>query len=96
MSEHTPSPWDFHTTSAGTHAVTADDRQIHIATFGWSGSSDTDTSVANGVLAAAAPDLLAACEAMLDASDGAFEDCDCGECETVRQATAAIAKARGE
>lgn len=88
MSSHTPGPWR---TEGGclSHRV-----EIWTNT-GWQvGTWDDETHniCSNARLIAAAPDLLAACEALVDACDnGSRSAIECAEI-----ARAAIAKAKGE
>ena len=69
---------------------------VHRVILVTTGEKDTALTPADKALIAAAPNLKAACEVMLDAFDRAYEGCDCGECEAVRQAEAASARAKGE
>ena len=77
MAEHTPRPWEFYITSAGTLTITAQDRQVVIATMGSvkPGWLKLEERIANGQLQAAAPELLAACEAS-EAEEDHFRNCD--------------------
>ncbi len=60
MSEHTPGPW---TVDDITCQLESDDVVIGVIY----GADDSDVGWANGCLARAAPDLLAACKAFLEA-----------------------------
>ena len=102
-SKHTPGPW------TAIKATYSDDRGTndfwHVAYTDrgktWSMKTAGDEGRANAYLIAAAPALLAACKAMLDAADGSFWDDDGITIETVRaeetieQLRAAIAAAEG-
>ena len=97
--QHTPGPWtmDGATIEAAGHASVVGIYQEHSgALYG--------ESLANARLCAAAPDLLEACEALLDETTGYVStatDCECGRFDEAKtcahqRARAAIAKARGE
>lgn len=101
--QHTPGPWVF--VDAETKAVEGFAKQCvirgagkQIAAFSWQTPSKAfpsrEESKANARLIAAAPDLLRAGEALLDAAERhIFGD----ECKAERDAfSAAIAKARGQ
>lgn len=89
MSEtHTPGPWDAKRSAHGnewSHWIEAGVNRQMVAAIGSFADSD-----ANALLIAAAPDLLAACEAMLDTWDSNDEDAIIEACDMAR---AAIAKA---
>ena len=92
---HTPGPWSVGTYKEH-HAVTLSDGRI-CCTTGYIGASDEDESVANAHLISAAPQLLAAIEALFDADmehvlmvDGKYDQID-----AIAMGHAAIAKATG-
>ncbi len=87
---HTPGPWRY------------DSGKIWTPRGWWVASvyedMEEDIKGANGRLLAAAPDLLEALEAMLSytAELNPLQGCDGRDHPAVNQASAAIAKARGE
>ena len=92
MSKHTPGPWEVERSLNGDYSVR------HTAT-GNHPICDvfyvTETGQANASLIAAAPDLLAACKALLEMP--MLTDKTYDQVQAVRKlATAAIAKATGE
>jgi hypothetical protein len=96
MTNHTPGPWRFH---SETGFIGSDHGYVPIATpFQETWQTGKPQAVANARLIAAAPDLLAALEALTDPEGhiyhGRYPDGPCtGECQAVR---AAILKATGE
>lgn len=98
MSSHTPGPWNAVKSQPRIYWIDAHEQPCaygHIATV-FEGGKDPDENAANARLIAAAPDLLAALEALVD--DTEHRDHDCGDEEwcPVHKARAAIAKARGK
>lgn len=90
--QHTPSPWSMG--RAATDTAIYDRLGGHIATL--PAMLPSDEILANARLIAAAPDLLAALEALLD---NALEDCPNPTrhfIDAADAANAAIAKAKGE
>lgn len=90
---HTPGPWQFD------GQVILDEDGSHVASpIGCDTVDCDDEAIANARLIAAAPDLLAACEAFL----GEIDEIDaCGQrhgigAEIIAAVEAAIAKARGK
>jgi len=115
MSEakHTPGPWAAkHTTGAGWSVKMAKPRPDYtepdpVCSMAWwqfdkPGIIDDEISGANAKLIAAAPDLLAACEACIAADEMANADGTLGDDmvaaydAAIAAAKAAIAKAKGE
>jgi hypothetical protein len=94
MSKHTPGPWEIRygnvsDADEGFGIAGTLDGQTHMVAECWPCSTDIDRRMqlrADARLIAAAPDLLAACEAMLDDTT----KCD----EVMRMIRAAIAKAK--
>ena len=88
MSEFTPGPWEVFNEGLGSYKVSKCDA--------WLGSSTLRTNeenIANANLIAAAPELYAALERVLNQSwDGPID----AEHYARKQAAAALAKARGE
>lgn len=80
---HTPGPWQVHDNGIGGYAVLNARADMRVANADFGQVADSD----NARLIAAAPDLLAACEAALLRDDVA--DCELGD-----MLRAAIAKAR--
>lgn len=97
MTTHTPGPWTVRYLTN----VFADKRSVAstggYATNGPDEEAVSAENVANACLIAAAPDLLAACKAIVDAHDG-NDWSEPGVSDTfyaaIEQARAAIAKAR--
>jgi hypothetical protein len=83
-SKHTPGPWEFFDTLC-IGVMSAQSDVAHCS--GYDGNRSRDEELANARLIAAAPDLLAALEALLSYDDMV---------ECADMARAAIAKARGE
>lgn len=100
MSEpkHTPGPWNLqHCDTGWTVGPNAQRRGDHVADVHehQSGAMSDATAAANASLIAAAPDLLAACEAAIKATGGSEH----WQGETrafLLLAEAAVAKAKGE
>lgn len=98
MAEHTPGPWRFDggecvVAGEGWDSPIVADLAPHNA-YGEAlpaVTDDDDTLAANGRLIAAAPELLAACRAVLDEDHGTPPSD-----ATLRQLIAAVAKATGE
>ena len=92
IAQHTPGPWEAkeYTNSriTGGYGVFARDSNIPIVEGAY--GEDIATADANTRLIAAAPDLLAALEAVLDKPD------DVTVYEAIERARAAIRKAKGE
>ena len=83
MTQYTPGPWTYEAEETGFAGAI-------VATTGWICDFDTDPSLANARLIAAAPDLLEALQAVIaEHEDGYGLKC-------VEQVKAAIAKATGE
>ena len=94
--KHTPGPWivDRGTTSQGDLFIHVADESVR----GWTCVASVhgeipEGAVGNARLIAAAPDLLAACEAIAALSDGQGQQ---NMLEVAGQARAALALARGE
>ena len=91
MSKHTPGPWTRSAERIGTTAGTVcvlyrrDDRV--------GGGITADEANANGDLIAAAPELLAACEAIALLNEGQGQ---VNMCQVAGQARAALRKAKGD
>ncbi len=90
--KHTPGPWHLHVTDYGSLSILAADGG-YVSDIGYGfgevGAEEHAELVVDHTLMAAAPDLLAACEA-------ARETCDAeGDHQTRDLCDAAIAKARG-
>jgi hypothetical protein len=88
-SKFTPGPWDYHFTEINPyHAyIHGDDKECIALMDSRGGLAKTDEIKANARLIAAAPDLLAACEAFVEA------DCQDGASLAFSMAVDAIAKA---
>lgn len=86
--EHTPGPWEFHGEIIHTTNQVLFTVMNHLS----------DSAMANGSLAAAAPELLATCRKLLRLATGyavsAGDDSLCTK-QSFAQARAAIAKAEG-
>lgn len=102
MGQHTKGPWRFTDDFIG--VWDADARRIANLDSDGSPYIGLDETLANAALIAAAPDLLAALEAVIDDLDSGIQDAqDNGASETwiaaakkrLRAARAAIAKAKG-
>ena len=105
--EHTPGPWRVEGCQVGKNIVTGkpllayldimtDDNEWVICRIqAGIGETSNEQAWANARLIAAAPDLLAACEAMLDAWCG-YEMLAALDINTQNLVEDAIAKARGE
>ena len=103
--KHTPGPWTAQRAPKPTRHWVVNIPGDHPLVVGRTGGPDDihERDGANARLMAAAPDLLAACEASLDAHHNAHDtglavrypvrECEHPICATLR---AAIAKARGE
>lgn len=89
MSKHTPGPWHAGRGQQSTIVYDAEGWGVASATV-FHGRTEPETSIANASLIAAAPDLLAALELVLD--DPQSLD---GRPRTYEAARAAIAKAKG-
>lgn len=89
--KHTPGPWDRNIKAGGKYPIIFAGRNQHVAQA--CQQKNPDETEANISLIAAAPDLLAALEALLDPAtneDGGWYT------DARRAARAAIARARGE
>lgn len=106
MSGHTPGPWEAQVVRQGASLYPAvygaNERLVADA---WHYQKDDAEMIANARLIAAAPDLLVACERMMDDVLTYHEDAERGEYDrygvdiptaTIRALRAAITKARGE
>jgi len=101
MKEHTPGPWDEMVIGRDNQFIEIENKDQSICTVL---NFDTDENMfANACLIAAAPDLLAACEAIdaelmhLEASDLAlFYQIEDEMADVIIKMRQAIAKARGE
>jgi len=97
MPKHTPGPWEAVVYNGRIQGIiTAAQGERHVATI-----AACSTGVKNCQLIAAAPDLLAACEAFVEGLDDEYspifgtEPLDDKETQVYEQAKAAIAKAKG-
>ena len=98
MSEHTPGPWEVcHTAKGYPYQIIAPNSDNdakgrvgkNVTRWGSISLPTSDEGKANARLIAAAPDLLAALEAVVHAYENG------GMIDPIQQAIAAIAKARG-
>lgn len=103
MSKHTPGPWELRESAAAGRKVVASPRLGLIAILAEHdvGEAEWIQDEANARLIAAAPDLLAACKALLPmAEDDLFQyggGLHAGDSDpTILAARAAIAKAEGK
>lgn len=104
MSAHTAGPWwaedsaDCWRLMGGAAHPHAHGMQILKAPKHGTPYAEYWPHAADAALIVAAPDLLAACEALQSALDivRLHEGCDCAICDALKQSRAAIAKARGE
>jgi hypothetical protein len=90
---HTPGPWRYQEgADKYTHIVRAGENRFVCQ------QPQNDEGRANARLIAAAPDLLAALQEMVDCyeSAAAKSGCQCAQCQTQRRAHAAIKKALGD
>lgn len=94
MSEHTPGPWfyDKRTGSIGCAAGWVVGPNWHDK----KGDGEFGDQDADGHLIAAAPDLLAACRALLASLEGAHKFLDLPVPQSAEVALRAIAKAKGK
>ena len=88
---HTKGRWNRNIAPASRYPVIYAGRNTHVALVISQGLPEAEQE-ANANLIAAAPDLLEACEALLDSIYGGGG----GDGEVLAKANAAIAKARGE
>lgn len=94
---HTPGPWKAYDATAGTHIVAENEEgdarvayvKVCLADF------SPKAQQANARLIAAAPELLAALEALVGEADLGEVDLDDGDRTKLDNARAAIAKAKG-
>ena len=86
--KHTPGPW---TTGRAINSVDMG-KFSFICPFGANSANQVAEIKANACLISSAPDLLAALESLLDDADV----CEVAGDDAIRQARAAIAKAKGE
>jgi hypothetical protein len=104
MPKHTAGPWAFTEGDAERRASSsvhkADDPEFQIAhvTCEWQNDQQRAEDIANAKLIAAAPELLAACEWVVETIQGgdSFEKLDPWAKEIVAAVRATIAKAKGE